>query len=145
MSRALLLMFGMFAGAMLTTQSGVNSQLRVFLGSPFRSALVNFSVGAIVLLAIVLLAGGQPLMIKQSSWWMWIGGLLGIVYVVSTVALAPRLGATVLTATLVAGQLTAAVVLDHFGLVGFRVAPVSWPRLLGIALLFLGVLLIQRR
>lgn len=145
MPRGALLLVGMLVGAGLAMQAGVNAQLRQFVGSPFRAALANFSVGLVALVCIVLLTSGNPPAFRATAWWMWIGGLLGAAYVVGSVLLAPRLGATALAGTLVAGQLLAAVAFDHWGLLGYVVVPLSGRRALGIALLLAGVLLIQRR
>jgi transporter family-2 protein len=79
-----------------------------------------------------------------TSWWQWSGGLLGAVYVVATIVLAPRLGAATLIAAVVAGQMIASVLLDQYGLVGFPVHPLSALRLLGAGLVIGGVVLIQR-
>jgi transporter family-2 protein len=78
-------------------------------------------------------------------WWGWTGGLLGALYIAASVVLAPRLGAAVLVASIVAGQLAAALVLDHFGLIGFAQKSVTPVRACGAVLLFIGVYLIQRR
>jgi transporter family-2 protein len=81
---------------------------------------------------------------SHSAWWQWTGGLLGAIYIVTVVVLAPRLGAGTLIAAVVGGQMAASLVLDHYGLVGFPEHPISGLRLLGAALVMLGVALIQR-
>jgi transporter family-2 protein len=73
-----------------------------------------------------------------------VGGLLGAVYVLTTIILAPKLGAATLIAAVVAGQMMASLILDQYGLVGFPVHPVSALRLLGAALVIAGVVLVQR-
>jgi transporter family-2 protein len=72
------------------------------------------------------------------------GGLLGRVYIVAAIVLAPRLGAATLVAALVAGQMVASLPIDHFGWVGFAVHPVSPLRILGAVLVGGGVVLVQR-
>ncbi len=74
---------------------------------------------------------------------MYAGGLLGAVYVVGVIALAPRLGALLTFALVIAGQLLASLLLDHLGLLYPR-HPVNLPRLLGALLLLAGVVLIRR-
>ena len=49
-----------------------------------------------------------------------------------------------MTAAVVAGQLTASVLIDRFGLFGVTEQPITAGKLLGIALLGLGVFLIVR-
>ena len=142
-----LLLIAIFIGALLPVQTGINAQLRTFLGHPITTALVSFGVGAIGLLVAVLsLAIPIPLGAAwaQTAWWQWTGGLLGAIYIAGAVVLAPRLGAGTLIAAVVGGQMVASLVLDHFGLVGFPEHPISGARLLGAALVILGVVLIQR-
>ena len=144
MPRMFLLSLGFLVGAALTVQSGINAQLRSYMGSPFRAAFASAVVTTLLLGAITLLNRSEPMALQQSPWWMWLGGLLGAAILTGALVLAPRLGAATLVATIVAGQLVVAVVVDHYGLIGYPVVPVSWPRLLGAVLLFVGALLIQR-
>lgn len=142
-----LLLLAIVIGSLLPIQTGINAQLRTFLGHPATTALVSFGVGTIGLLAAVLSLGiPVPLAVawSQSAWWQWTGGLLGAIYIAGVVVLAPRLGAGTLIAAVVGGQMAASLVLDHFGLVGFPQHPISGVRLLGAGLVILGVALIQR-
>ena len=69
---------------------------------------------------------------------------MGALLVLSGVVLAHRLGATTFAACIILGQLTASVVVDHFGWVGFPQHSVSLQRLAGLGLLAIGVVLIHR-
>ncbi len=57
---------------------------------------------------------------------------------------APRTGALLFMALLLAGQLFVALLLDHFGWAGFRQSPISLGKVAGLLLIFGGVWLIQR-
>jgi transporter family-2 protein len=74
---------------------------------------------------------------------VWIGGALGVVYVVGSIVSAPKHGAATLIALVVAGQGVASIVVDHFGWVGFEPRHVTPGRLVGIALVGAGVLLVR--
>ena len=143
----LFLLLGLAAGVLLPVQAGLNAQLRSTLGSPVAAALVSFLVGTAGLATIaVLLRTPLPL---GRAWaattpWQWSGGLIGAVYVLAAIVLAPRLGAATLIAAVVAGQMITSVVLDQYGLVGFPVHSLTPVRLLGAALVIAGVILIQR-
>ena len=76
--------------------------------------------------------------------WVWLGGLLGALYVVGVIYLAPRLGAATMIGFIVTGQLLTSLLLDHFGVVGFPLHPVNGWRILGALLLVTGVILIRR-
>lgn len=135
-------------GMMITAQAGINSQLRMALGHPVVAATVSFVVGTIGLILVGLMLRVPVPDMKQASavpLWGWTGGLLGAAYITGAVVLAPRLGAAVLIASVMAGQLTAALLLDHFGLLGFVRQSITPARLTGAALLLAGVYLIQRR
>ncbi|HUR95785.1 MAG TPA: DMT family transporter [Gemmatimonadales bacterium] len=141
------LFLAVLAGAMLPVQTGVNLQLRGVLGHPLAAALVSFLVGALGLAAAAV-AARAPVGLAgawaRSEWWQWGGGLLGAVYIVGTIVLAPRLGAATLVAALVAGQMLMSLVIDHFGWVGFTVHEISPLRLLGAALVVGGVVLVRQ-
>jgi len=143
---ALYVLLALAAGAMLPFQAGVNARLAHFVESPIRASLVSFVVGTIVLLVLSIaifkpLPSGSKL--AGAPWWVWVGGVLGAFYVVVTVVSAPRVGAATLIAALVAGQMVASLVVDHFGWVGFPVHHVSAGRVVGLVLLFAGVLLVR--
>jgi transporter family-2 protein len=143
---ALYVLLALAAGALLPFQTGVNARLAHFVESPVRAALVSFVVGTIVLLVLSVailkpLPSGSKL--GGAPWWAWVGGVLGAFYVAVTVVSAPRVGAATLIAALVAGQMVASLVVDHFGWVGFPVHHVSAGRIGGLALLFAGVLLVR--
>ncbi|MBC7920472.1 MAG: DMT family transporter [Ferruginibacter sp.] len=135
-------------GTGVTLQAGVNSQLRLVTGSPILTALLSFSVGTLVLLVIFLLTSTQSLpplsTLGGISWWKWMGGVLGACYITTVILIAPRIGAANTIGFLVAGQLIFAVVLDHFGLIGFSPRSVSLYRVLGVLLMLAGVYLVQK-
>jgi transporter family-2 protein len=141
------LLLALLAGALLPIQTGINLQLRVALGQPIVAALVSFIVGTVGL-ALLVIAMRAPVPVGEAwargAWWYWTGGLLGAVYIVAAIVLAPRLGAATLVAALVAGQMVASLLIDHYGWVGFAVHPVNPLRILGAVLVVGGVVLVQR-
>jgi transporter family-2 protein len=75
---------------------------------------------------------------------VWCGGLLGVLYVCAAILLLPRLGAGTMLALFVAGQMSMALLLDHFGLLGVPVHTTSPGRLVGAVLVVAGVFLLRR-
>ncbi|WP_158775006.1 DMT family transporter [Cobetia sp. L2A1] len=135
------------AGAMMPIQAGVNSTLALQTHSSIMAAMVSFVIGSIALIGIVM-AMRLPMpaigALKAAPWWSWTGGLLGAFFVAASVILVPKLGAATMMATFLAGQLTASVVLDHFGWATFPQHDLSPGRVAGVLLLFAGVYLIRR-
>ncbi len=143
----LLLAMAFGCGLILPLQPGINAQLRTHLDSPFAAALVSFTVGMLILLVVTAVAGrpaaGVIARLDEVPWWAWLGGVIGAVFVTVSIVVAPRLGATLLVAGVVTGQLIGSLAIDHFGLVGFAVTPITWTRVLGVVLLLSGVLVVQ--
>ena len=134
------------AGFCLPTQAGINAQLNLWTRSPVLSAAVSFGVGtAALILYAVLLRTELPALstLGERPWWIWTGGFLGAFLVAATVILAPRLGAAPMLSLIIAGQMLASLLLDHFGLLGFPHQPASPLRLTGILLIIGGVLLVR--
>jgi transporter family-2 protein len=134
-------------GVLLPVQAGVNAELRHAVGSPLGTAFASFLVGTVALGIVGILARSPVPDLRTLGAvpaWQWLGGLLGAVYITGAVVLAPRLGAATMIAAIVAGQMLSSVVLDHFGWVGFARHSATPARLVGAALVILGVRLIQR-
>ena len=140
-------LFALVAGAVMPLQAGINLRLKTALGDPTLAAMVSFAVGTVALLVYALVSRApMPTMsmVATAPWWAWTGGFLGAFIVFSTIILAAQLGAATMMAWLLAGQFLAALILDHYGLVSFEVHQISWPRLLGVALLIVGALLVNK-
>ncbi|WP_026895905.1 DMT family transporter [Clostridiisalibacter paucivorans] len=143
-------LLSLVSGFALTLQVGINGQLRFKMGNPILSSLISFSVGtlglAIVFLSAVL-NGSSALPtanhIKNTSWWMFTGGLLGAFYIFTTIFTSPKIGFANMFSLIICGQIILAVIFDHFGLLGNQVHSLSPLRVLGIILLVLGVYIIQ--
>jgi len=143
----ILTMFLVFVAGMLApSQAGINSTLSRYVGSDFLAALVSFSVGTLALATYALLSRLQMPLLKalnQGPWWMWLGGFCGAFLVTTTILAAPRLGATTMIGFLLAGQMIASLILDHFGLLGYPEHAINLWRVLGVVLLASGVMLIR--
>jgi bacterial/archaeal transporter family-2 protein len=144
-SYALFVVMALLTGVVIAVQTGINSQLRAFLASPLQAVFLSFIVGtAAVALALVVKREPPPLAKWASMpWWMWLGGLCGLFIVSTNIIVVPRLGAALLTSLAIAGQLTTALALDHYGAFGFPVHQISLPRFAGAVLLLAGVVLIR--
>ncbi|MEH6652033.1 MAG: DMT family transporter [Motiliproteus sp.] len=137
----------LLAGAMLPLQAGVNAQLARNSGHALWASGASFLVGSLVLIA--LYAGlKQPwpgvTQLKEAPIWAWSGGLMGAFFVSSMVIFAPKLGATTLLALVIAGQMSAALVIDHYGMIGFNSHQISLWRLAGVLLIAAGVVLVRK-
>jgi transporter family-2 protein len=142
-----LLVLAAFAtGMLLPLQPGINATLRRHLDSAWLASLVSFTVGTLIIAAVVLvLRPGLPAAksIAQAPWWAWVGGAIGATFVTASLVLAPKLGAVVLVGAVVCGQMVSSMLIDHTGAVGYEVNRVNTGRVLGVALLIAGLLVVQ--
>jgi transporter family-2 protein len=142
---ALFVVLALLTGVTIAVQTGINTQLRSFLGSPLQAVFVSFCTG-LLLVALALVGKREaPPLAKwvQMPWWMWLGGVCGLFIVATNIVAAPRLGSALLISLAITGQLLTALVLDHYGAFGFPVHTISLPRVLGALLLLSGVVLIR--
>jgi transporter family-2 protein len=146
-SRAVAVLIGVGAGCLVGMQAPINSRLGKSVGTP-EAATVSFLVGTVALLLILLIArggvGGLG-QIGRAPLWALVGGLLGAVYVSVALVAVRTLGASGLTAVVIGGQLAISVVIDRFGLLGVAKQAVGAQRVLGLALLAVGVALVVRK
>ena len=140
------MLLALLAGFVIPTQAGINSQLSLWTKSSILSSTVSFAVGTLVLVVYSAVAR-IPLPALSTAgthpWWIWTGGALGAYFVAATIFLAPKLGATTMVALLLAGQMTASLALDHFGLLGYPIHPASLGRIAGVVMIAGGVLLVR--
>ena len=139
------ILFAFLLGVGMPLQTGVNMSLtqgwthHALLTAMFSSLVTSLS------LAIVILVMRPPLpQMQLMPTWQYTGGLLGATMLFGSIVVGPRLGAAALVALVLAGQLSAAVVFDHFGVLGFSAKAVSPPRILGIVLICAGAFLVRR-
>jgi len=146
LSGSFFLLLAVISGAFFPIQAGVNSQLTGWTKSPVVASAVSFIVGTVSLLAYILISRiSLPDFSHASSqnWWLWTGGLMGAFAVTVMIFLAQRLGALSLLSCVLAGQMIAAVILDHYGLFGYPQQPVNLYKIFGILFIIAGVFLIK--
>lgn len=138
---------GLLAGASALLQQVVLANLRTALGSAYWAILSSYIVGTLAMIVVVI-AMREPIFtmsaVAKSSPVSWAAGVFGVIYIVLSIMLIPRLGAATVLALLVAGQLLAAIAFDHFGVFGLEKHPVDAYRAAGAVLLIAGVMLIRR-
>jgi transporter family-2 protein len=142
-----LLLLALVAGAGLPVQAALNAAFAREAGRAEWAALVNFAVGTLSLgawLAASRVAVPAAAAIARVPWWAWAGGLLGAFYVSAITSVTPKVGVAVTLGLTVAGMMFASVLLDATGGLGLAVRPVTGARVLGAALLVVGVVLVQR-
>ncbi len=147
-TRIILFLLVALGGAGLTIQMAWNSRLRAATGSPVLTTIISVVV-TLISLVLVWASGATPRgsippFISLPKW-AWFGGVFAGYYLVASLIAIPRLGAAAVFSLVIAGQMIAALILDSTGAFGMPHISLSTSRLLGAALLLIGVVLIQRQ
>ena len=144
MDRNVALVVAVAIGAAVAAQAPMNSRLAHAVGGlPATCIALGISFAAVVVLtAATGKLGGVADVGRAPVWAVHGGGLIGALYVGSIVWTVRALGAGGLTAATVAGQLGAAILIDHLGWFGVDRSPVSAAKLAGVALLAAGTYLV---
>jgi bacterial/archaeal transporter family-2 protein len=146
-SKELAVLATVAAGGLAAAQAPANNIISTKVGD-LGAVAVNFVIGsAFILVVAYAFAGGIHIDESEPTprWYYWIIGGLGGVFIVLAALVAVReLGASGVTAAIIAGQLGLSVVLDRLGVLGLPERGLTWEKLFGIALLGLGVFLIVR-
>ncbi len=143
MSNMMFMLMMFCAGITVAVQPSVNARLAQKVGI-IESACISFAVGTIALYLLLLVSGrGTFRGVSETAWWEWTGGILGAIFVSTTIVVVPRIGTAAAMAAIIAAQLIAGIILDHFGFFGFQGTPVDAKRVVGVLLLLAGAMLIR--
>lgn len=139
-------LFGLAGGIGMPMQTSINAQLGKRVGSPFTAAMINFSVGLVALL-IITLFWEHSLMIPLGAIaaappWVVFGGAFAVVFVTGNVLLMPRLGGVQTVILPALGQIIMGTLIDTFGWFDSVQRPMTPLRILGVAMVFFGVIVV---
>jgi len=134
-------------GGLIALQAPINAEVAIRLGHPISAATMSFCVGTIALIVLTLLFARNSTnlgALQSMPLYMLLGGgLLGAIYVTVTLMLAPKIGVAALMALGIAGQLTAGLLLDRFGMFDLVERGFTAGRLSGAVLVLVGALMVR--
>ena len=133
------------AGIGVPMLAALNAALGQKIGSPAAAATVLFAIALVAATVVTLSTGPQALKaIPAQPKHLFLAGILIAFYVLSITYIAPHFGVGNAVFFVLLGQLAAAAAIDHFGLFGAKITPLSFTRAGGIALMAAGLALTQR-
>lgn len=137
----------LLGGVAVAIQLVINGQTRTALGGPLWAALANNVVGLVGLGLTLLLMGARlPASdsLRSVPPMYWCAGLLGAAFITMNAVVTPKLGLAATFLLVLSGQLVASLLIDHFGWFTGTTKTASPTVLLGVALVFVGALLVVR-
>ncbi len=143
-----MLLIALLVGGLLALQGMVNGQLGKSLAHPLQASLVSFSVGILCIFALLIVLGVKlpsQEVLSEVPWYLYTGGLLGIIYVTTVLTLIPRIGVANVLLAIFVGQMFVSMAADHFGWLNTPINSMTLTRAGGCLLLIAGLYLVQLR
>lgn len=137
------LVFSIIAGICMSLQGVFNTRLGEKIGLWETNLVVQLS-GFIITLVILFLAGnGSFKNIKQANKIYLLGGALGVIIIFAVMKGIKELGPTYSIASILVAQLTAAGIIDAFGLFGSKQIKFGTTKIIGVAIMILGIIIFK--
>ena len=107
---------GCIAGAIVGVQRALNGQINEYSHQSFTTSLLNFMTGTtflLILIAAGLILGRNELSpLPSGPWWIYTGGVIGVIYIAFTSTIVQHLGVLTFTLFSVGGQLVGSLIID---------------------------------
>ncbi len=133
------------AGIGIPILAALNAALGTRLGSPVAAAAILFVVALLSTLTVLMFGKpGAVMGAVGAPKHLFLGGCLVAFYVLTITFVAPKFGVGNAVFFVLLGQLISAAAIDHFGLFGAQISPLSLTRALGISVMAAGVFITQQ-
>src|SRR6478735_504612 len=143
----ILMVITFFVGAIIPVQAILNARLGRQTSGALTGALLSFLTGTIVLLVLNIAINGSalfnPRMYITGPWYIWLGGMIGAIFVGYITWINQQQGMALTFALVVAGQIFISLFIDHYGLLGSVARTITLEKIIGAALIVGGIILIK--
>ena len=140
------LLLALFGGTFVGIQRALNGQINEFTKQSYATSLLNFVMGTIFLILflvfLIIVKGEHLVALPRGPWWIYTGGVIGVIYIASTSLIVQHLGVLTFTLFSIGGQLIASLFLDFFS--HSEGVSVSWYLIIGVLISFIGVSVISK-
>lgn len=133
------------AGLGIPVFAALNAGLGQQLGGPVAATAVTFAIGFVIATAMLVFTGfpaASTFTFERP--WLWIGAVVMLFYATSVAYSAPRIGLGNAIFFVLLGQIVAAAIIDHFGLLGSIQSAITPKRALGLAAMAFGLYLARK-
>ncbi|MEV0044990.1 DMT family transporter [Nocardia rhamnosiphila] len=136
---ALVFLFVLAGGALRSVEAGCQNTLMNHIKNMWLCAVISYAVALLGFSIFLLLSSKTPWPdlddLRSMPWWAPFGGLLGGAAVIGMIAVARYVGVATFSALVIVGEMVIALVMDHFGLMGFEERHATLPRVLACVLI----------
>ena len=134
--------WALLAGAFIPLIGILNARVGRALGEPIYATVIVFFVAILIALFISVAFGKSSLTtenLQNLAVFDFGAGLIVAFYVISATVLAPKIGVANFIVMAVSSQILFSLMIDHFGLFGAPVKPISMIQLFGAVMLLIGL------
>ena len=133
------------AGLGIPVFAALNAGLGQQLGGPEAATAVTFAIGFVIATTMLVFTGfpaASTFTFERP--WLWIGAVVMLFYATSVAYSAPRIGLGNAIFFVLLGQIVAAAIIDHFGLLGSIQSAITPKRALGLVVMAVGLYLARK-
>jgi len=138
-SLIVIILIGLAGGIAVGLQSPLSSMISQRLGVMESVFIIHLGGALAALIPLLIYGGGKLGNWRTVPWYALCAGAFGLVVIFSMSYMIPRVGIATSLIILLSGQLLIGTVLDYFGLLGAVQRPIELMRIVGLAVVFLGV------
>lgn len=145
---AVFIVLAFLTGALIPVQAALNASLNRNIGNAVFTAGIVLAMGLISMALVILFTVKQfpsARTIVTAPPYSYLGGVIVATYILLITIITPKLGAGVAIGLIVVGQITSAMLIDHFGWFNIDIRRVDLQRLIGILLMFGGIFLVMKK
>ena len=137
------ILFSILAGICMSFQGVFNTRLTEKIGSWETNVVVQASGLLLTILILLIFGNGHFKEIKSVNKIYLLGGILGVIIIFSVVEGISKMGPTYSIATILVAQLTAAAIIDAFGLFGAERLTFTLSKIIGVAVMIIGIVIFK--
>lgn len=132
------ILLALLSGGIVTVMLAMNGQLSDQFGL-YASTVIIHMVGLLTIFIVCKCKRLPPLFKNRVPWYLYLGGVVGIFTVLFNNATIGAIGASLVTATGLLGQLGASMVLEHRGWLGSLQSAITKEKLLSLLIILIGI------
>ncbi|MCU9814593.1 DMT family transporter [Paraclostridium sp. AKS73] len=131
-------LISILTGVVLSTMVVVNGDLGNATGNYISSVIIHF-VGLIGIIILLVVTKSKIKNLKGIPFYMFSGGLIGILTVLFTNISFTNLGVSLTVSLALLGQLVTSIVIDHFGYFDLEINKFEKKKIIGLGIIILGI------
>lgn len=137
------IIFSIIAGVCMSLQGVFNTRLSSKIGSWETNVIVQGSGLILTILILLVFGNGHFKEIKNVNKLYLLGGVLGVIIIFTVMEGISLMGPTYSIATILVAQLTAAGIIDAFGLFDSTKISFGWTKIIGIVIMIIGIVIFK--